>query len=327
MDLISLRYFVQTAKMRSISRAAAELGVVQPALTRRIQLLEEQLGVPLLMRHRRGVEPTEAGLLVVERAELILRLTQQLETEARSKGLEPAGPVAFGFPPSIGILMVGKLLSLCGARYPRIKLHLQEDYTSEVQNSLLSGHLDLGITSCEAQHPDLILEPLFKESMWLIGRNKDWQFSEKHVEPAQLDRLPLLMGSFMRTLLEKQAGRFGYKLTVVAEANSLSLAREALRAGAGYFVAPLSAVDADLRSKTFAGAPINGLEVTRGLFYHRDRPLTRAGQTFASMIRTEVNDLCEQHPHSFRKLEANGKGVRSSSTSANDDRIRIRGSA
>jgi LysR family nitrogen assimilation transcriptional regulator len=304
MDLISLRYFVETARMRSISRAAAGLGVVQPALTRRIQLLEERLGVQLLMRHRRGVEPTEAGLLVLERSELILRMAQQLETEARSKGLEAAGPVAFGFPPSIGILMVGKLLSECGAKYPRIKLLLQEDYSAGVQSSLLSGRLDIGIMSCEAQHPDLMIEPLFKESMWLIGKRKEWRFGKERIHPSNLDKLPLLVGSFMRTLLEKQTGRFGYKLNVAVEANSLSLAREALRAGAGYFVAPLSALDAELKSKQFAGAALDGLEVTRGLFHHRDRPLTRAALTFASMVRSQVNDLCSAKPDAYRRLKS-----------------------
>src|SRR5690348_13665869 len=108
MDLLSLRYFVEIVRHRSVSKAAISLGIVQPALTRRIKLLEEQLGVELLTRHRRGVEPTEAGLLVLERAELMLRTAQQLETEVRSQGAEPVGQVGFAFPPSVGILFVGK---------------------------------------------------------------------------------------------------------------------------------------------------------------------------------------------------------------------------
>lgn len=306
MDLVSLRFFVETARLRSISRAAISLGVVQPALTRRIQLLEEKLGVPLLLRHRRGVEPTEAGLLVIERAQLILRMTQQLENEIRSLGVEPAGPVALGFPPSIGILIVGKLLSQCSVRYPRIKLSLQEDYSPAVRASLLAGRLDIGIMSCEAQHPDLVCQPLFSESMWLIGRQTDWRLPRSAVDVKALDKLPLLIGSFMRTLLEKHLVRLGVTLTVVAEADSLTLAREALRAGAGFFVAPFSALDRELKAKEFVGAPLKGLEVTRGLFRHRDRPLARAAVTLSEMIGTEIAQLTATKPQTFRRISGSG---------------------
>lgn len=302
MDLISLRFFAETARLRSISKAAASLGVVQPALTRRIQLLEEKLGVPLLMRHRRGVEPTEAGLLVLERAELILRMTQQLETEVRFMGSEPAGPVALGFPPSIGILFVGKLLSECTARFPRIKLFLQEDYSPAVRTALLSGRLDIGIMSCEAQHPDLLCRPLFSQSMWLIGRPQDWRFPKDAVHPSLLGELPLLVGSFMRTLLEKHASLAGVRLTVVAEADSFSLAREALRAGAGFLVVPFSSLGRELEVGEFVGAPLEGLEVTRGLFRHRSRPLTRAAVTLIAMIQDEVTHLTASQPSVFRTM-------------------------
>jgi LysR family nitrogen assimilation transcriptional regulator len=78
MDLISLRYFAEVVRQRSMSKAALRLGVVQPALTRRVQLLEDELGTALLLRHRRGVEPTETGLLVFERAEALLRMAHEI---------------------------------------------------------------------------------------------------------------------------------------------------------------------------------------------------------------------------------------------------------
>lgn len=302
MDLTSLRFFVETARQRSISKAAASLGVVQPALTRRIQLLEESLGARLLMRHRRGVEPNEAGLLVLERAEVILRLVHQLETEIQFQGDEPAGPVAVGFPPSIGILFIGKILSQCAARYPAMKLLLNENYTTAVRGALLSGQIDIGIMSLEAHHPDLVQTPLFREPMWLVGRPQNWPFAEGVLHPSVLQKLPLLVGSFMRTLLEKHLSREDARLNVVAELDSLSLAKEAVRAGAGFFITPISAVDRELRAGEFAAARLDGLEVTRGLFWHRDRPLSRAATTFANLIHEEVTHLSAMRPDVFRSL-------------------------
>jgi LysR family nitrogen assimilation transcriptional regulator len=280
------------------------LGVVQPALTRRIQLLEERIGAPLLMRHRRGVEPTEVGLLVLERAGVILRLAEQLETEIKSRGSEPTGQVAFGFPPSIGILFVGKLLSECAVRYPRMDLALRENYSAGVRSALLSGQLDIGIMSIEAQHPELMLTPLFRETTWLVGRAADWTMSRKVIEPTQLSGLPILVGSFMRTLLEKHIARRNVEMNFVAHIDSFSLAREALRAGAGFIVAPVSALDREIRSGEFVGAPIRGVEITRGLFQHRSRPMTRAAATLIDLIHKQVESLLKSRPETFRRLPA-----------------------
>jgi LysR family nitrogen assimilation transcriptional regulator len=307
MDLISLRYFVEIIRHRSLSRAAISLGIVQPALTRRIKLLEEQLGVELLTRHRRGVEPTEAGLLVLERAELMLRMAQQLETEARSQGAEPAGHVGFAFPPSVGILFVGKILSECAACYPRIKLYLHEDFSPAVRDGLLSGRIDIGIMTSELQHPDLVSKPLFKEDMWLVGRPRDWPFKSRRITHGDLDDAPLLLGSFTRELLERLQARSAFHLRVVAEVDSYTLVTEAVRAGAGFAVVPSSAVDRQLREKEFVGAPIEGFEVTRTLFRHRDRPPTRASLVLMDLITEQVSRLVASRPRDFRRFVSRSK--------------------
>ncbi len=306
-DLVSLRYFVEIARQRSFSRAAVSLGIVQPALTRRIKLLEDQLGLELLTRHRRGVEPTETGLLVLERAGLMLRMAQQLETEVRSQGAEPAGHVGFAFPPSVGILFVGSILSECVTRYPRIKLYLHEDFSPVVRDGLLSGRVDIGIMSSELQHPDLIDEPLFKESMWLIGRPQNWPFKLRQIRPGDLDDVPLVLGSFTREMMERLQTRSKFRLRVVADVDSFTLVLEAVRAGAGLAVVPSSAVGRQLSEKEFVGAPIEGLEVTRTLFRHRDRPPTRASLIVMDLITEQVSRLVSSHPRIFRRFASPAK--------------------
>ncbi|CAN0400205.1 unnamed protein product, partial [Phaeothamnion confervicola] len=288
--------------------AAISLGIVQPALTRRIKLLEEQLGVELLTRHRRGVEPTEAGLLVLERAELMLRMAQQLETEVRSQGAEPAGPVGFAFPPSVGILFVGKILSVCAARYPRIKLYLHEDFSPAVRDGLLCGRIDIGIMTSELGHPDLLAKPLFKEPMWLIARPQDWPFkSRRSIKPGNLDDIPLVLGSFTREMLERLQARSAFRLRVVAELDSYTLVIESIRAGAGFAVVPSSAVDRQLKEKEFVGAPIEGFEVTRTLFRHRNRPPTRASLVLTDLINEQVSRVVSAHPDRFRRFVSPSK--------------------
>jgi LysR family nitrogen assimilation transcriptional regulator len=84
LDLRLLWYFKRTAEIGSLTKAAAELGTSQPALTRHIMRLERELRVALLLRDQRGVTPTEAGALVLDKAENLLRLEQAMKGSARS---------------------------------------------------------------------------------------------------------------------------------------------------------------------------------------------------------------------------------------------------
>jgi LysR family nitrogen assimilation transcriptional regulator len=296
-DFNDLRYFAEVVRQKNVTRAASRLGVAQPALTRRIHLLEQELGTALLLRHRRGVQPTEAGLLVSERAELLLRLAGEMRGEVLSHITEPAGQIRFGFPPSLGNLFVARLLSEYLRRFPRVGFHLHEQFSPAVSEALLAGRIDLGIMSCEATHPELRFQPLFAERLWLIGRASQWPFKRAGaLKPERLAGLPILISGFLHAALERLGAAKGLQFEVRVEADALTTLRESVRAGIGFLVGPPSSVSHELDSGEFVGAPVQGLHVTRGLFRHRDRPMTRALQEFEGMIQTEAARLLRARP-------------------------------
>src|SRR3546814_4180369 len=85
MDLRQLRTFLHVAELGSLGRAAERLRVAQPALGRQIRLLEEELGVPLFTRHGRGMAPTPAGRILLDRASAILRLVADTRAEVSAE--------------------------------------------------------------------------------------------------------------------------------------------------------------------------------------------------------------------------------------------------
>ncbi|MCU4121168.1 LysR family transcriptional regulator [Variovorax sp. N23] len=93
MDLLQLRYFCKVADLRNFTKAAAALHVAQPAVTRQVQLLEDELGIRLLTRHNRGAMPTEAGNRLRAGAEAIFALLAQVKVDVVSRGL--AEPTSF----------------------------------------------------------------------------------------------------------------------------------------------------------------------------------------------------------------------------------------
>src|SRR3546814_6415989 len=98
MNILSLRYFRKIAEHGSITRAAAELHITQPALTRHVAHLEDQLRVKLLMRHGRGVRLTETGRLLTTRARSILADIDILSEELIARQTEPQGELSVGLP-------------------------------------------------------------------------------------------------------------------------------------------------------------------------------------------------------------------------------------
>src|SRR4051794_37327791 len=110
MDLQQLRYFVALATQQHFGRAASVLHVAQPALSRQMRLLEEELGVKLFERHARGAAPTEEAKLLLERASFLLRYAEQMKTDLMEFRREPRGTVAIGLSPGLAQLLAVPLL-------------------------------------------------------------------------------------------------------------------------------------------------------------------------------------------------------------------------
>src|SRR3954468_11508887 len=139
MDLVQLKYFLRVAELRSFSKAADVLHVAQPAITRQIRLLEEELGVALFHRHSRGSEPTEAGQLLEIRAAELLRMADQTRVDVVSRAVVPTGTVRIGFPPSVGNLLLGSPVAAYHAKYPGVLISLVEGYNQVLQEWMLSA--------------------------------------------------------------------------------------------------------------------------------------------------------------------------------------------
>ncbi|MFA6264383.1 MAG: LysR family transcriptional regulator [Pseudolabrys sp.] len=308
MEFLNLRYFVETVRQQSVTKAAIRLGIAQPALTRRIHQLEEELGAPLLLRHRRGVKPTEAGLIVLERAELLVRLSDELRNDVAAKTSEPAGQIRFGYPPSIGNLFVARTIASYLRRFPLVTFRVDEHFSPTVRDELLAGKIDIGIMTCEAAHPDLALTPLFSESLWLIGRADAWPFKNaKSLNPISVAEYPILIASFLRSVLEKKQPATGFHFQVRVEADALTTLREGVRGSIGFLLGPPSSVSQELDSGEFKGAPVRGLSTTRGLFRRRDRPMTTALQELEKSIFLETEMLMRMYPAMFKPVDTKKK--------------------
>ncbi|GIW93366.1 MAG: hyalin [Pirellulaceae bacterium] len=165
MDISQLRYFLEVARQRSFSRAAERLGVTQPALSRAIGRLEQELGQTLLERQTRRVQLTEAGRLLCERATQMLALHDDTLQELSR---DVSRTLRIGAIPTICPYVVPKLLKRLRREFPDAKLIVSEKTTDALLKMCREGELQAALVALPVAARYLEIEPLVDEPLWLV---------------------------------------------------------------------------------------------------------------------------------------------------------------
>ena len=170
-----LRYFVEVVRQGGFTRAAEVLNVTQPAISKMIRQLEEQLGACLLIRNRRGIRLTEAGQIAFEHGQSILEGISSLKAEIDALNGLARGTLRLGVPPIAGSLFFSPVLTKFRQRYPDISLTIIEFGGKRIFDMILTGDVDLGVTLApfdESQFDGLVLAD--QELALVVSRNSRW---------------------------------------------------------------------------------------------------------------------------------------------------------
>jgi LysR family nitrogen assimilation transcriptional regulator len=245
MDIRQLRYFVEVVEARSFTRAADRVRVAQPALGFQVKKLEDELGMPLLVRHSRGVEPTEAGRVLLRHAQSIMRQVDQARQELIDLAGPPRGKVVLAITPTTSTLLATRLVTECSRDYPEIVLNLVEALSEQIMRWLADNRVDLGFT----YNPDAVrgirTEPLLVEDLYFIGPAAEAGRYPEQVSFAAIARQPLILPTRphgTRMKVEEAADQTGAALQVSYEIDSVTTIRELVETGAGYTILPLATV-------------------------------------------------------------------------------------
>ncbi|MCA9018679.1 MAG: LysR family transcriptional regulator, partial [Planctomycetaceae bacterium] len=166
MEVDQLRYFLRVAERGNFTRAAEEMMISQPALSRSIQKLEEELGQPVFERKTRSVALTEAGKLLQSRAQQILSLIADTKAEISDDG--QSGQIRVGAIPTIAPFFLPDLLRQFSAEFPKASLIVQEDTTDHLLKRCTQGEIDLAIIALPVPAKYLEVEELFEEELFLV---------------------------------------------------------------------------------------------------------------------------------------------------------------
>jgi LysR family transcriptional regulator, nitrogen assimilation regulatory protein len=291
LDLRLLWYFKRTAEIGSLTKAAAELGTSQPALTRHIMRLERELRVALLLRDQRGVTPTEAGALVLDKAENLLRLEQAMKDDIGALSRTIAGDVALCMPSSMHWILTVPMTSVVAAKFPDIRLRLMDGFDHQSRAQLKSRAADLGVIVYE---PDTILDgvdcrPVATEQLCLIGSTPP-AIPPGPVHLAKIAGLPLILpssGNSLRRRLDL-AFRRAHLSPDIIEVDSYQLITDLIHQSRGYTIAPFCYV-AGRREGQYWWSPINNLSITWAIAVQEARARSPAVAAVAQVLRQHIS--------------------------------------
>lgn len=284
MDLRRLKTVLAIMEHGSLSRAAERLGIAQPALGAQLRQLEAELGVPLLLRHSRGVSPTEAGAALRAEAQPLLDGLDALAGRIRDLGAACGGRVVLGITPSTGNLLAAPLLRAVAREMPGVGLSFVEGLSTALADRIADGTVDLAVgydlpsdrrgVRGETLAPDWLVFVEHRDAGRIRGR-ASLPFSE-------LAPVPLIMSALgnevLRRMIETAAQEAALELTVAHEVQSVALTRALLadpRVGA---ILPYGALIEDIRSGRLVAARLSDPAMERRVcLMHSDRrPLNRA---------------------------------------------------
>jgi LysR family transcriptional regulator, nitrogen assimilation regulatory protein len=248
MNIEDALVFAKIVRLGSISRASEHLHTAQSALSRRLQRLETSLGRTILHRHARGVEPTEAGLLLMAHIEVIEQQISEINKVFCRRRADAQSRLSIALPRGAVQLFGAELMNQCKAAAPHVLLNVMERESAYNCQAVVDGAVDLCLSYSASAPKELAMFPLLREKLYLIGpRQLDGRdiTYPKTLRLTDLAQFPLIMpgeNHGYRLLLDKIAVRAGIELNIAMEVNGLSAINEFVRNGLGYALTTLAQV-------------------------------------------------------------------------------------
>ena len=296
MDLKQLEYFVRVAELGSFTRAAIELDVAQPALSRQVRLLEVELRQTLLVRNGRGAVPTEAGKLLLDHGRGILHQVERAREDLGRLRGGLAGRVAVGLPNSVARVLAVPLTRAVRETLPEARLSISEGLSSGLQEGLASGRLDIVVLYNAQPSRELDLIPLLEEDLLLVQARPPGLPEDPPPGPIPLEevaQLPLVSPTrpnAIRMHVEAGMADIGCRPNVALEIDGVTSILDLVLDGAGSAILSRNALLNSPRPGAYTARQIGTppLRIRLSLATSLQRPATPVQKATLDLIRAKA---------------------------------------
>lgn len=295
MDMKQLHALLVVADVGSVTRAAEILHIVQPAVSRQLRLLEEDLGAPLFERSRHGMTLTDAGQILVDYARRAMHELERARAEIQPAAGAITGIVTIGILPSTSDLLAGPLVSAVAASHPGIRLRLLTGYTGHLQDWMEAGDVDAALLYDPKLSPTMEIKPLLEERLWIVGPADAGLRTDQPIALSDFNGKPMILPSAphgLRSVVEHACSIAGITLSIVAETNSMNIQRSLVLGGHGFTILPSIAVVDDVGRGVLSAAPLTGTDLRRKivLALPNTRRISAAVRWVVGALEAEMKD-------------------------------------
>lgn len=296
MLIAGLEGFVEVARTRNVSRAARALFITQPALTARLQRLEEDLGARLFVRTPRGMRLTEAGEAFLPHAHRALGALADGRRLVNAVEGGGAGRLTLGAAPALSTYVLPGILRRFAVGHPRIQVSVRTGHSEEILQLLLNEAIDLGLVRA-LRHPEIVSTPLYQDRLVLVVRPAHPFAARGRILLEEVAREQLVTFDRASSYTEVTNALFrdaGVQPAGVMELDNTEAAKKMVQAGFGVALLPQTAVAAELDAGDLRAVEIvDAAPVRRTLvaIRRRDREPSGAVASFLGVLSTLEEDV------------------------------------
>jgi LysR family nitrogen assimilation transcriptional regulator len=267
MNLRQLRYFVSVVDAGNMTRAAEQLHVAQTALGMQIRQIEEDLGVGLLVRHSRGVEPTKAGSLLYSRAIAILKLVEETRKEVAACERVESEAIRLGITPALMLVAGTEIALTVRENHPQVVLSMAEAMSHVLVEMLARGEVDFILCYDVPDLPHLNRTALLQDDLVLVSLPGPRQREPVAFVDALEESLAMPEeGDTVRAAVTRAARDLGLELKIAYEVRSIAAIKNLVGRGAASAVLPYASVVDEVRAGKLEARPITMPAIRRTLF-------------------------------------------------------------
>ena len=283
-----LEYMLRVAELGSINKAALDLNLSQPTLSRHIAALEKMMGTALFVRSQGGVSLTEAGKLLADRSRPLLRQFAMLKDQV---GEMATGQLSIGAPTSWQRAFTSPFVGTLLNQHPEIKLRVHEGVSNILRDYLLAGVLDLCIIPFDPAPPTGYAQtPLVREPLIALGSSSEALSAGEPVPISRIDGAKLILPgrpNAITSQIEHMLKRKGMHFNIAIETDTLALCLDLAREGLGLTIVPASALyKHDMANISWS--PVRGMYLTWSLFESLARSHSHAVHEGRKLVHSTV---------------------------------------
>lgn len=291
MDTNTLQAFLAVADTGSFSMAAEQLFITQPAVSKRVAALEDELATRLFERLGRRVLLTEAGQTLLPKARHILLEMAESRRLIANLSTGVSGSLQLAISHHVGLHRLPNILREYGLRYPKVEFDLHFMNSETGCEAVAAGDIELAVVTVpETPFDKLIVETIWDDPlMFMVSRNHPLVDTTKGIR--KFEEYPAILperGTVTRRMIEKVLEPFELSWKIGVETNYLETIRMLVSVGLGWSVLPLS-----MQSDELVCIEIQGVEFLRklGMVTHRNRSLSTAARAFQEMLLSDSEEL------------------------------------